>query len=50
MPYLRTSNGREAFVLLFDRFIGPNNVGNVASATDTKLTGTSYNGEKKRFT
>jgi hypothetical protein len=49
-PVLRTRNGREAYMLLFDHFLGPNNVGNVASAEDTKLTGTLYNGEKKRFT
>jgi hypothetical protein len=49
-PALRTRNGREAYMLLFDHFLGPNNVGNIASATETKLTGTLYNGEKKRFT
>jgi hypothetical protein len=37
-------------MLLFDHFLGPNNVENMASATETKLTGTLYNGEKKRFT
>jgi hypothetical protein len=38
-------------MLLFENFIGPNNVGNVmTSASDTKLTGTFYNCEKKRFT
>jgi hypothetical protein len=37
-------------MLLFDHFLGPNNVGNMASTADTKLTGTLYNGEKKRFT
>jgi hypothetical protein len=49
-PALRTRNGREAYMLLFDHFLDPNNVGNMASAADTKLTGTLYNGEKKRFT
>ena len=49
-PALRTKNGREAFNLLFDHFLGPNNVGNMASAAETKLQGTLYNGEKKRFT
>jgi hypothetical protein len=29
---------------------GPNNVENMASAADTNLTGTLYNGERKRFT
>jgi hypothetical protein len=49
-PALRTRNGRDAHILLFDHFIGPNNVGNMTSAADTKLTGTLYNREKKRFT
>jgi hypothetical protein len=37
-------------MLLFDHFLGCNNVGNMASAADTKLTGTLYNGGKKHFT
>jgi hypothetical protein len=37
-------------MLLFDHFFGPNNVINMASAAETKLTGTLYNGEKKCFT
>jgi hypothetical protein len=37
-------------MLLFDHFLGPNNLGNMASAAETKLTGTLYNREKKRFT
>jgi hypothetical protein len=49
-PALRTRNGRDAYMLLFDHFLGPNNVGNMASEADTKFTGTLYNGEKKRFT
>jgi hypothetical protein len=49
-PALRTRNGRDAYMLLFDHFLGPNNVGNKASEADTKLTSTLYNGEKKRFT
>jgi hypothetical protein len=47
---LRTGNGRDAYMLLFDHFLGTNNVGNMASEADTKLAGTLYNGEKKRFT
>jgi hypothetical protein len=50
MPELRTNNRRDAYMLLFDHFCGPNNVGNMASAAETKLNGTLYNGEKKRFT
>jgi hypothetical protein len=49
-PAMRTRNGRDAYMLLFDHFLGPNNVGNMDSAADTKLTGTLYNGKKKRFT
>jgi hypothetical protein len=49
-PDLRTRNGRDAYTLLFDHFLGPNNVGNMASEAETELTDTLYNGEKKRFT
>jgi hypothetical protein len=45
-PALRTRNGRDAYMLLFDHFLGPNNVGNMASEAETKLTSTLYNGEK----
>jgi hypothetical protein len=37
-------------MLLLDHFLGPNNVGNMSSSEDTKLTGTLYNGEKMCFT
>jgi hypothetical protein len=49
-PVLRNKNQRDAYMLLFDHFIGPRNVVSMASAADTKLTGNLYNGEKKRFT
>jgi hypothetical protein len=49
-PALRTRNGRDAYILLFDHFLGTNNVGNMASEAETKLTSTLYNGEKKCFT
>jgi hypothetical protein len=49
-PALRTGNGRDAYMLLFHHFLGPNNVGNVASAAETTINGTRYNGENKRFT
>jgi hypothetical protein len=49
-PALCNRNGRDAYMLLFDHFLGPNNVGNMASAAETKLNITLYNGEKKRFT
>jgi hypothetical protein len=34
-------------MLMFDHFLGPNNVENMASAEETKLIGTLYNDEKK---
>jgi hypothetical protein len=49
-PALRTRNERYAYMLLFDHFLGPNNVGNMASEAETILTSTLYNGENKRFT
>jgi hypothetical protein len=49
-PARHTSNGRDAYLLLVDHFIGPNTVGNMASAADTNPTVTLYNGEKRRFT
>jgi hypothetical protein len=47
---LRTRNGRDAYMILFDHFLGPNNVVNMASTAYTKLNVTLYNGEKKIFT
>jgi hypothetical protein len=41
---LRTRNGRDAYMLMFDHFLGPNNVVNMASTGYTKLTGTLSNG------
>jgi hypothetical protein len=49
-PPLGTRNGRDAYMLLFDHFLGPKNVGNMTSDAEIKLTSTLYNGEKKRFT
>jgi hypothetical protein len=49
-PALWTRNVRDAYIILFDHFLGNNNVGNMASETETKLTGTLYTGEKERFT
>jgi hypothetical protein len=46
----RGKNGRLAYALLFEHYLGPNNVGNMVNATETKLSSTLYNGEKKRFT
>jgi hypothetical protein len=41
---------KERQMLLFDHFLVPNNVENMASEAETKLTSTLYNGGKKRFT
>jgi hypothetical protein len=49
-PVLRTRNGRDADMLLFDHSLGPKNVGNTTSAYDTKLTGILYTCEKERVT
>jgi hypothetical protein len=46
-PALRTRNGRDAYMLLFDHFLVPDNLENMACPAETKLTGTLYNGEKK---
>jgi hypothetical protein len=37
-------------MLLFDHFLGQHNMGTMASAAGTNLTGTLYNGEKEKFT
>jgi hypothetical protein len=39
-PALQTKNWRDAYMLMFDHFLGPHNVGNMASAAETKLTDT----------
>jgi hypothetical protein len=49
-PAHRGKNGRLAYELLFDHYLVPNNVGNIANAAETKLSITLYNGENKRFT
>jgi hypothetical protein len=37
-------------MLLFDHFLGPKNVGKMASEAETKPTSTLHNGKKNRFT
>jgi hypothetical protein len=49
-PALRTRNGRDAYLLLFDHFLGSKNVENMASEAETKLNSTLYKGEQKRVT
>jgi hypothetical protein len=52
--YIKTAqkgkNGRLDYELLFEHYLGPTYVGNMANAAETKLSSTLYNGEKKRFT
>jgi hypothetical protein len=49
-PAQRGKTGRLAYKFLFDHYLNPNNVGNMANAAKTKLSSTLYNGEKQRFT
>ena len=46
----RTRDGRRGFLALYDFYLGPNNVGNAASAAEHKLDTTTYNGDKRRWT
>lgn len=48
-PAQRSQDGRRAFLALFNHYLGPNNVDNMASAAERKLETTAYNGEKKRW-
>jgi hypothetical protein len=49
-PAQKGKNGRLAYELLFDHYLGPTNVGNMANTAETKLSSTLYNSKKKRFT
>ena len=49
-PAQRTHNGRDAFYMLYDHYLGPNNVNNMALDAEHKLANTHYQGEKKRWT
>jgi len=48
-PFSRTRDGRQAYKALYDHYLGPNAVNNAASQAERKLTGTTYDGEKKRW-
>jgi hypothetical protein len=48
-PAQKGNNGRLAYELLFDHYLGPKNVGNMDNAAENKLSSTLYNGEDKRF-
>jgi hypothetical protein len=49
-PAQCTKDGRRAFLLLWDHFIGPNNVDNMASEAEAKLGSVSYTGERRKWT
>ena len=46
----RAHNGRAAFFMLYDHYLGANNVNNMASDAEHKLINVHYQGEKKRWT
>ena len=48
-PAQRARDGRQAYQRLFNHYLGPNNVDNLASATEKHLEMTTYQGEKKRW-
>lgn len=48
-PAQRTRDGRKAYRCLYDHYLGPNNVDNMASWAERKLSDTHYQGEKKRW-
>ena len=49
-PAQRTRNGRMAYENLYNHYLGPNNVDNMANTAESKLKTTTYLGEKKRWT
>jgi hypothetical protein len=49
-PAQRTEDGRLPFFLLWDRFLGINNVDNMALEAEAKLESVSYTGEIKKWT
>jgi hypothetical protein len=48
-PAQRTRDGRLAFQNLYQHFLGPNNVDNMATQAEDKLKSTVYNGEQRRW-
>lgn len=45
----RTRNGRLAFQALYNHYLGPNNVDNLANDAERKLQSTTYTGEKRNW-
>jgi hypothetical protein len=48
-PAQRRRDGRQAFLAMWNHYLGPNNVDNMASMAERKMTSTTYTGEKKRW-
>ena len=48
-PAQRTRDGRKAYLDLYTHYLGPNNVDNMASQAESKLSSTVYNGEQRRW-
>ena len=47
-PAQKTRDGRMAFMGLYQHFLGPNDVDNMATMAEDKLKSTVYNGEQRR--
>ena len=45
----RNRDGRVAYLALYNHYLGPNSVDNMANAVERKLMNTTYDGEKKRW-
>jgi hypothetical protein len=48
-PAQRTKDGRRVFLLLWNHFLGPNNVDIMESKAEAKLGSVSYTGERKKW-
>ena len=48
-PFLRSCNGRAAYVAFRNHRLGPNNVDNMAALAEQKLNTTTYKGEGHRW-
>ena len=48
-PAQRTQDGRAAYLMLYNHYLGPNNVNNMASTAEHNLSTVRYAGETKRY-
>ena len=48
-PAQKSRDGRKAYMGLYDHYLGPNNVDNMATQAEHKLTNMVYNGEQRRW-